>query len=125
MQKKSNKLQKVMQNLSKVKGLTGFLRLNKEDKENIFKLEEKNNYGVFEALARKHTFACAHDSDFREPASEIVAYRDGKINFPPVPFPEVKEKNAVSSSPGYKVDKYLRDRMKIRNDDATLLIGFD
>jgi len=60
-----------------------------------------------------------HDSSFREPAGEIV-----KNNiFPPVPFPEIP--NSISSSPGWEVHEFLRTKINIQKDDATLLLGVD
>lgn len=115
-----------LNNLKKVKGLSNFIILDENDRSFIMKNEEKRNIGVFEALKRKYLIAFAHDSSFRWPASEIVVEKDGKKVFPGVPFPEVKAENVVSCSPGYKVDAYLRKKMKnVKEDDASLLVGFD
>ena len=55
----------------------------------------------------------------------IVIKDKGRIVFPPVPFPEIKAASVASASPGYRVDSYLRKKMNLKKDDATLLIGFD
>lgn len=115
----------IVNDLKKIKGLDNFIILNNKDKEIIKELEEKNNIGVREAIKRKYTIAFTHDSSFREPEAKIVVKRQDKIIFPPVPFPEIKAKNVVSCSPGYKVDSYLRKRIKAKKDDATLIVGFD
>jgi hypothetical protein len=111
--------------LKKIPGLDNFVELNQADRECIRKSEEKNNLGVFEALSREHVIAFTHDSGFRTPVKPIVVKKNGKIFFPGVPFPEIKAKNVVSSSPGYRVDAFLRQKMKAKSGDATLIIGFD
>ena len=116
---------KVVNDLKKVKGLNNFIILNKEDKKIIKELEDKNNLGVLEAIKRKNTIAFTHDSTFREPSGKIVIKKGNKLILPPVPFPEVKAKNVVSCSPGYKVDSYLRKKIQAEKDDATLIVGFN
>jgi len=113
----------VIGDLGKVEGLSNFIVLDEKDREFIEKNEESSNIGVLEAVKRKCLIAFTHDSSFRGPIGRIVV---GKKVFPPVAFPEVKKRNVVSSSPGYKVDSYLRKKMKdVEKDDATLLVGFD
>jgi len=113
----------VIDDLGKVEGLSNFIVLDEKDREFIEKNEESNNLGVLEAVKRKCLIAFTHDSSFRGPISKIVV---GKKIFPPVAFPEVKKRNVVSSSPGYKVDSYLRKKMdNVKEEDATLLVGFD
>jgi len=119
------KIQRIINDLKHMKGLDNFIILNDKDKKTIENLEEENNIGVKEAIKRKHVIAFTHDSTFRKPIAKIVENKDGKIILPPVPFPEVNAKNVVSSSPGYKVDAFLRKKMKAKKEDATLIIGFD
>ena len=113
----------IINSLKQVKGLGNFNVLGAEDKLCILALEEERNIGVLQSIKMNHTLLITHDSDFREPAGPIL------INnlFPSVPFPEVKAKSVVSSSPGIKVHNYLVNKFKLnlREEDATLLIGFD
>ena len=76
-----------------------------------------------DALKRPYTIVLTHDSSFRQPAGPIVVDNA----FPPVPFPEVKAKSVVSSSPSKKVHKYLIDKfnLSLNKEEATLLIGFE
>jgi hypothetical protein len=119
------RLSVVIKELKKVRGLNNFIILTSRDKKRILQMEEKNNLGVQAAVQRKNAFACTHDSSFRKPASDIVAWKNGRALFPAVPFPEVLAKNVVSSSPGYLVDSYLRKKMDAEKEDATLIVGFD
>ena len=115
---------KIIQDLEKIEGLSNIKLLKKEDKQNIIELEDKNNIGVIECIKRNHTLILTHDERFREPTGEIVI---NKVTFPPIPFPEIKAKNVVSSSPSENVHNLLVKKytLKIINNDATLLIGFD
>ena len=115
-------IKKIMDDLVLVKGLANIYILNKKDKKAIKMLEESRNIGVLEAIKKPCTLVLTHDSSFRQPTCPIVA----NDSFPPVPFPEVKAKSVVSSSPGKKVHNYLVDRFKLNldNKEATLLIGF-
>lgn len=115
----------IIDSLRNVKGLTDFYILDSQDTDFIKLNEDKNNLGVLEAVSRKHVIAVVHDSTWRKPAGKIVSEEKGKLVFPPVPFPEIKEKNVVSSSPGIKVHDYLKKKMNIVGNDATLLIGWD
>ncbi len=123
----SVKTEKIIKNLAKIKGLSNVKLLTEDDKKQIIKLEDKNNIGVIECANRKHTLILTHDNKFREPASEVVINKEGRIIFPSVPFPEVKAKKVISSSPSEKVHNFLvkKHNLKIKNNDATLLIGFD
>lgn len=125
MQRLNERVAKVINYLKKLKGLANFIFISDEDKKIIQELEDAHNLGVLEALKRTYTIACTHDTSFREPAGDIVAMKASKIILPPVPFPEVKARNVVSSSPGYKVDAYLRKKIRAKKDEATLIIGFD
>ncbi len=106
-----------------VKGIANIGILNKKDKKAIKLLEESRNTGVLEAIKKPCTIVLTHDSSFRQPACPIVVNNA----FPPVPFPEIKAKSVVSSSPSKKVHNYLADRFKLNlnNNEATLLIGFE
>ena len=116
----------VISGLKRIKGLSNFIILNENDRRFILNNEEKNNFGVLEAVKRKHVIAFTHDSSFRKPAEKIAIKKNNKIIFPPVAFPEVKARNVVSCSPGYKVDSYLKKKMNnIKEENATLLVGFD
>ncbi|MBW2975048.1 hypothetical protein KY366_04995 [Candidatus Woesearchaeota archaeon] len=107
------------------------------------------NLGVREAIYRKNTVCCSHDDSFREPPMAVVIgvnkreivgeqnndgfrfYGQNKemegYVLPGLPFPELDKagKNVVSSSPCYESDAYLREMIKIGDDEATLLLGFD
>lgn len=109
---------KVIEKLKKVKGLANFYILTEEDRKKILELEEPRNTGVRECLKRKFVLAMTHSSEFREPPCAIV--KDSE--FPPVPFPEIE--GAISSSPGWKVDKFLRTKIKAKEGNATLIVGF-
>ncbi|MBI2673302.1 hypothetical protein HYX19_03515 [Candidatus Woesearchaeota archaeon] len=121
------KIDKIIKDLVKIKGLSNVKLLTKEDKKQIIKLENKSNVGVIECAKRKYTLVLTHDDKFRKPIGEIVINKDGRAIFPPIPFPEVKAKNVVSSSPSEKVHSLLvkKYNLEIINSDATLLIGFD
>ncbi len=118
---------KIIQDLEKIEGLSNIKLLKKEDKQNIIGLEDKNNIGVIECIKRNHTLVLTHDERFREPISKTVMNKNKKIIFPSIEFPEVRAKNVVSSSPSEKVHNLLvkKYNIKIINNDATLLIGFD
>ena len=121
------KLADVLIDLNKVNGLGNFKVLREEDKDKIRELEGSNNLGVKECLERKFTLLLTHDSSFREPVNKIVENADGQTIFPAVGFPEVRAKDVVSSSPSEKVHKALVERfnLKLREEEATLLIGFN
>ncbi len=118
-------IKKIMESLKQVNGLDNVIILSEKDKETIKKLEENNNLGVLEAIKRKFVVACSHNSTFRPPLTKIVEEKNGKIVFPPVPFPEVKAKDVVSGSPSLKVHNFLSKRINLKKDDATLIIGFN
>lgn len=117
-------IEKIIDDLKRVQGLSNFRILGEEEKKEILKLEEARNLGVIEALRKRYTLALSHDNNFREPVFELVVRKGKKIIFPPVPFPEVKAEDAVSGSPGWKVHELLAKEMDLKKDDATLLIGF-
>lgn len=129
MDKAVSRVLKIIDDLDDVPGLYHAQILDRKEKELIMKIESKRNLGVAEAISRKYTVCVFHDSSFREPAGEIVSSVDGKRIYPGVPFPEVKARGVVSSSPGRKVHSWLRSNlykgMTIPKGHASLLIGFD
>lgn len=116
---------KILAVITHVKGVTGATLLTDADKDVIWMAEEERNLGVFETLMRKHVVVATHNSDLRPPAADIVVQRASRIVFPGVPFPEVPQKDVVSSSPGIKAHQYLATRIEVKGDDATLLIGWN
>ncbi len=120
-------LNKIITKLKEVKGLNNIHTLTKKDKEYINLNEENNNLGVKECLKREITLVLTHNKNFRKPLEKITINKDKKITFPPIPFPEVKAKNVVSSSPSKKIHIHLIKSHKIiiRDNEATLLIGFN
>ena len=123
----SNLLYRNIAKLQTVKGISNINQLRAYDKKFIKENEDPNNLGVLECIKRKITLVITHDSTFRDPDSKISYEEHGQIYFPPVPFHEITGKNVVSSSPGEKVHDYLIERFKLRlkNNEATLLIGFN
>lgn len=118
---------KIINDLERTNGLANVKLVGPELKRIIQNLEDKDNHGVLECLNRKFTLALTHDSTFREPTGKIVVKNKSKIILPAVPFPEVKGKEVVSSSPSTKVHEVIVGHlgMELRKDDATLLIGFN
>lgn len=123
----SNLLYRNIAKLQTIKGLSNVNQLRAYDKKWIKENEDPNNLGVLECIKRKITLVVSHDSSFRDPDLRISYEREGKIYFPAVPFHEITGKDVVSSSPGEKVHNYLVERfkLKLKNNDATLLIGFN
>ena len=117
----------VLQDLKKIEGLDNFFLISEKDKSAIGKVERGNNLGVFETLGRDFVLVMTHDSNFREPAGSIVLETENGFVFPGVPFPELKAKDVVSSSPSEAVHDFLVKRfgLKIENNEATLLVGFN
>ena len=122
-----NLLYRNIAKLQTIKGLSNINILRAYDKKFIKDNEYKNNIGVFDCLNRQFTLTLTHDSTFRNPPSKISYEERGQLIFPGVPFPEVSGKNVVSSSPSEKIHNYLvsRFKMKLMNNEATLLVGFD
>ncbi|MAF51237.1 MAG: hypothetical protein CMH64_04055 [Nanoarchaeota archaeon] len=119
-------VRQIIKTLSETKGLDNVNLLKEEIKDIIRNLENDSNEGVISCLDRKYTLVLTHDSNFRDPVREIVKKENGEITFPPIPFPEVKATNVVSSSPSKEVHDFLVKEFNLTlEDDATLLIGFD
>tara|TARA_Y100000310_G_C20620048_1_gene782768 strand:- start:361 stop:735 length:375 start_codon:yes stop_codon:yes gene_type:complete len=119
-------VKEVLETLKETKGLDNVFLIKEETKDIIRNLEDEENEGVISCLDRKFTVLLTHDSNFRDPVREIVKKENGKTSFPPIPFPEVKANNVVSSSPSEEVHKFLVKEFNLDlSDEATLLIGFD
>jgi hypothetical protein len=115
----------ILHRIRLLQGITRIYVLDEAEKKFIAQQEDENNLGVREAVKRQFCVCAVHDSNWREPAQNIVKQEKGEIVFPPVVFPEVPAHNVVSSSPGLNVHDYLSKKVRIENDEATLLIGFD
>ena len=113
--------------LQTIPELSNINLLRAYDKKFIKQNEDPNNIGVLKSIERQFTLVVTHDSNFRGPDNKITIERNGSIIFPPVPFPELKGKNVISASPSSKIHNYLVERFKmhLKNEEATLLIGFD
>lgn len=125
MEPEPREIKHILYRLAHLQGITRYYILTPADCAYITEHEDKTNLGVLEAVKRKYCVCLVHDSSWREPTQTIVRKENGQIVFPPVVFPEVAAKNVVSSSPGLDVHTYLTQRVKIIEDEATLLIGFD
>lgn len=126
-----------------------FLILTGADKREMFGIEKRSglsNIGVFSGLMRDVAIALSHNGGFRPPSlPEILLAGNGQIigeqtgcgkkNYnkkqadelvlPPIPFPEIGGKNVCSGSPSPELDRRLREKMEVKDGDATLLLGFD
>lgn len=119
------RLKDVQQTLMVLKGIKEVTMITEDDKDVIWNMEEERNIGVFQTLMRRYVIVVTHDTSWRPAASDIVVKRGERVVFPPVSFPEVKEKDAISSSPGRNVHQYLSSKIRIEPNDATILIGFN
>ena len=124
------KAQEAISELKKVKGLSNFMVLDDYDRIVLAGLEEKNNYGVRACLDKEIILLFTHDSKFRDVPYPIVFQTKSSHLLPPVPFPELENKerkNVVSASPTQKVHLYLVNKYNLDavQEDATLLVGFD
>ena len=116
----------VMNELKKVAGLYSFILLNEEDKKEIKKIEDEWNVAVHECLKKRFTILAVHDSVFEEPKEIFKVEKKGRVFLLPVNFDYIDGMRAISSSPSIKVHQHLVDKfgMKLRAEEATLLIGF-
>ncbi len=145
--------EKAIKILKSLNGLgKDFSVLLESDKKNIARMPDGKgvvNHGVSEALSREITIAFSHNEKFRQPPCAIVQlcckgkivgemtdagkkfYNGAKESdsciLPSVPFPELDSafSNVCSASPGYVADAFLRTRIKVEKNDATLLVGFN
>ncbi len=112
--------------LRSIPGVTAAAEIDADDRRFAFGNEEDRNHGVYETLRRQVVLCLLHDSSFRGADGSIVLTLGSKVTFPPVSFHEVREKNAVSSSPCLEVhQRLLRHFPGAAADDATVLVGFD
>ncbi len=121
-------MKKIIDYLKSLNGLNDCAFINDYHKSELFRIilrEEYANLGVFAALLRTHTLVVTHDSTFRQPCIPIVSKVGRNIVFPAVPFPELDMCNVVSSSPGFEAHEFLKSIIKVKSDEATLLIGFN
>ncbi len=129
MEKKVETVLEIIDLLDDVDGLFHAQIMTQAEKDKARALESTENIGVAKALSRKYTVCVFHDSSFRKPAGDISEEIDGKTVFPGVPFPEIKAKKVISSSPGKKVHRFLKKSLysgiTIQEDAASLLVGFD
>lgn len=142
----------ILNHLRKTQGLSqSMFVLSGNQKQEALKIEKRDKYqnlGIYSALSRDITIAIAHNASFRDPSIPVVILVKGRsiigemtssgkmfytadidcdYVFPPVPFPELDQfgECIISSSPGYLLDSWLRDRMNLEPTDATLLIGLN
>ena len=153
--RKSNQVRnadKILDSLRKTSGLSKeVFVLSDQDKKEALDIEKRDkceNIGVYSALSRDVCIAIAHNSSFRDPPIPIVLMVKNRIIIgemtsngkkfygdpddcvyvlPPVPFPELDQfgECIVSASPGYILDSWLRKRMHLEHDDATLFVGLN
>lgn len=148
-----NNADKAIKILKSLNGLgNDFIILSEADKKIIASMPERKgvvNQGVAEALSRGITIAFSHNEKFRKPPCAVVLLsHKGKIVgemadsgkkfyngakesdgclLPPVPFAELDGlfDSVCSASPGYVADAFLRTRIKVEKNGATLLVGFN
>lgn len=119
-------IQETIEGLRTIQGLANVHLLSNDEKKIIAQLEDEENDGVHACLAKPFTLVITHDSTFRDPVAPITLKKKNHHIFPPIPFPEVKQKDVISSSPSKKVHDFLVKKFNLDvNDDATLLIGFE
>ena len=148
-------VEKAIEIMKSLEGLgKDFIVLLEFDKKAIAEMPEGKgvvNTGVVEALSREITIAFSHNEKFRpSPCAIVLLSCKGKIVgemtdsgkkyyggtkksdgcvLPAIPFPELELDgafdNVCSASPGYVADVFLRTRIKVKKNDATLLVGFD
>ena len=124
---KINTVTEAVGTLRKTPGLGNARLLNEPLKKLILELEDKNNIGVRECLSKPNCIFITHNSGFRQPEHSMVAERKGKIIFPAIPFKELEQFNAISSSPTAKLHKFLENilRLELKDNEASLIIGLD
>ncbi len=121
------KLMDIFEKLRNIRGLSNFNILTEEDKDKIREIEDENNFGVFECINRDVCIMMTHNDEFRDPGTPLSILENNEEVFIPIPFPEVLERDTVSSSPRKEVHEFLAERfsLDLEEKDATLLIGFD
>lgn len=121
------KLLDIFDRLRAVQGLSNFNFLTEEDKDSIRELEEENNFGVFECINRDVCIVLTHNDEFRDPGIPLSILENNEEVFIPIPFPEILERDTISSSPSKNVHEFLEKRFSLDLDEknATLLVGFN
>ncbi|QQG38570.1 MAG: hypothetical protein HYS32_03110 [Candidatus Woesearchaeota archaeon] len=121
------KIETIMKELSLIKGLSNPILIPNKDKKELIKKEHQNNLGVLEALKKDVTLLVTHNYNFKVVEEKVYIEKEGQIFFISMPFPEIKAKDAISSSPTEDFHKFLvkKYRLKLSPEDATLLIGFN
>ncbi len=148
-----NDCSEIINTLKNTKGICkqSILILSEAQKNQALEIEKQDNnqnIGIYSSLTRDLTIACAHDKHLRPPPMPIVLLvKDRKIVgemasqgkqfytdksacdcvLPPIDFPELAPfaKDIVSSSPGIMLDAWLRKKISIKPEDATLVIGLN
>lgn len=95
-------LEKGIEILQTIPGVTDVIELSPETKTHITHHEETRNHGVHETTLRKHVVCFLHNSDFRLPEVPIVhTLPSGETRFPAIPFPELLpyDRSTISGSP--------------------------
>ena len=121
------KLSAIYDELKKVNGLSNVNVLSEDDIQSILDLEDENNLAVFECINRDICLCVTHDSNFRDPLMPLSIFDKNEEVMIPQPFPEILERDVVSSSPNEKVHEYLKMKfnLDLQNEEATLLVGFN
>jgi len=124
---KLNAVEEAVKTLVNTTGLANVKLLNKSKKKLIWNLEDDFNVGVRECLARKNVVFLTHNSEFRDPEEDIVKEKGETIIMPSIPFKELSHLNAISSSPSATVHRFMKGvlEMNLKDDEASLVIGFD
>ncbi len=146
-------IEKVIEKLRTVKGLGNqFYILSEEDRRNLLAIEKNQdvfNAGMLSVLSRACAIAFSHNTEFRKPEFPIVLLVNNgnivgevtdsgnkfyerveswKYILPALPFPEAEIDgivNVVSASPNIEGHEYLKQKIKIKGSDASLVLGFD
>ena len=113
--------------LRETKGLYHVKVLNKHHRNMILGMENDNNIGVRECLSKRFCLLVTHNSATWEPEHEMVKKEGERIIFPALPFKELEQFNAISSSPTATVHKFLEGILGLEfgETEASLIIGFD
>ncbi len=113
--------------LRETRGLGHVKVLSGHHRNIISGMESDNNIGVRECLSKRFCLLVTHNSEFREPEHDMVKKEGDRIIFPALPFRELEQFNAISSSPSATVHKFLEGILGLDfgESEASLIIGFD